>query len=129
MWDFISSSEFPETAEYIEKLIPDTIDGMITFSGSIEFKFRVHTDQRGYTYPIPGMRTNKRLQYLIETKGELPFKSGDIVRFGLADTRRYTITSIDYIVDSRNEEEYVLKSLAWPGMAEDKVKIKLITLE
>lgn len=129
MWDFITSSEFPETGEYIEKLIPATIDESITFAGSIEFKFRVHTDQRGFTYPIPGLRTNKKVQYRIESKGELPFKAGDIIRFGLSDQRRYTITGIDFIVDTRNNEEYVMKSIAWPGLAEDNVKIKLITLE
>lgn len=129
MWDFITSSEFPETGEYIEKLIPEKIDDQITYAGSIEFKFRTHTDQRGFSYPIPGLRTNKRTQYRIETKGELPYKSGDIIRFGLSDLRRYTIISIDYVIDGRNEEEYITKTSAWPGLVEDKAKIKLITLE
>ena len=75
------------------------------------------------------MRTNKNTQYRIESKGELPFKAGDIIRFGLSDQRRYTVTGIDFIVDTRNNEEYVMKSIAWPGLAKDNVKIKLITLE
>jgi len=129
MWDFITSSEFPETGEYIERLIPAIIDDAITYAGSISFKFRVHTDERGYSYPIPGLRTNKRVMYKIETKGQLPYKAGDIIRFGVSDSRRYTIISVDYLVDSRNNEEYVMKSIAWPGFAEDDVKIKLITIE
>ena len=52
-WDFIASIEFPETAEYIEKLIPENIDDPIEYAGSIEFKFRHHTDSSGYTFPIP----------------------------------------------------------------------------
>ena len=128
MWDFITSSEFPETGEYIEKI--NTRENRRSNYLCREFNLNLeHTDQRGFSYPIPGLRTNKRTQYRIETKGELPYKSGDIIRFGLSDLRRYTIISIDYVIDGRNEEEYITKTSAWPGLVEDKAKIKLITLE
>jgi len=128
-FDFISSIEFPETAEYIEKLIPDDIDTPITFAGSIQFKFRTQEDIRGMRYPIPGLRTNKRVSYVIETKSEMPFKAGDILRFGLSDFARYTIKDVSYGIDKRNEEEYQFTNQDWPGMAGDSVKFKIITLE
>jgi len=129
MWDFIASTQFPETGEYLERLIPDTLDESITFAGSIEFKFRTHTDERGFVFPIPGLRTNKRTTYKIECKEELPFKSGDEIRFGKNDRRKYTITKIEFKVDKRNEEEYIFKSQSWPGFAEDSVKIKILYVE
>jgi hypothetical protein len=109
-WSFSNSNKFPEKGEYIEKLIPNTIDEVISYAGSIEFRFRSYTDQRGFTYPIPGLRTNKRVQYKIEAKDDLPFKAGDIIRFGLNDQRRYIITSIEYGVS--NESEYIFRSQA-----------------
>jgi len=127
MWDYSTSVQFPEKAEYIEKLIPNLIDELITYSGSIEFTFRAHTDNRGHAYPIPGLRTNKRISYKIETKASLPFKPGDIIRFGLSDTKRYTITNIEYSV--LNENEYIFRNQSWPGFAGDEIKIKIITLE
>jgi hypothetical protein len=127
MWNFSTSNQFPEIAEYIEKLIPNSIDEPITSAGSIQYAFRAHTDNRGFAQPLPGLRTNKRIQYKIETKADLPFKAGDIVRFELNDSMRYTITNIEYGI--LNENEYIFVNQAWPGFAKDAVKVKIITLE
>lgn len=94
----------PETAEYIEKLIPELIDDAITYAGSIEFRFRQHTDVRGYTYPIPGIKADKQNSYFIETNYDLPLKAGDIIRFGRSDKMRYEIKSIAYTSD--NDKNY-----------------------
>jgi hypothetical protein len=128
-FDFISASQFPEKAEYIEKLIPENIEDIITYSGSIDFKFRLHTDETGYKFPIPGLRTDKKHIYKIETKSALPFKSGDIIRFEGNDKSRFIVTNIEYKIDKRNEEEYQFISQDWPGIAKSYTKIKIITLQ
>jgi hypothetical protein len=89
----------PETAEYIEKLIPESIDDPITYSASIEFRFRQHKDVRGYVYSIPGVKTDKQTSYFIESNYNLPFKAGDIIRFGRSDNMRYEIKSISFTSD------------------------------
>lgn len=128
-FDYITSVEFPETAEYIEKEVPVTVDDSITYAGAIDFKFRPHADSRGNVYPIPGLRTKKNTTYLIETKSEISFKAGDILRFSQSNLAKYTVKSVDYFVDKRNEQEYQFTNQDWPGMAGDLIKIKLITLE
>ena len=128
-FDYIASVDFPETAEYIEKEIPNTVDSAITYAGAIDFKFRPHVDSRGNVYPIPGLRTNKHKSYVIETKSEVSFKSGDILRFSKNDKAKYTVRDVDNYIDKRNEQEYMFTNQDWPGMAGDALKIKLITLE
>jgi len=127
MWDFLTSTRFPEKAEYIEKLIPDLITDPISFGTAIYFAFRVHTDSKGYKDALPGIRTNKKISYKIETSAELPFKAGDIIRFNGSNFKKYTITSIDN--DVANDSEYIFRNQSWPGFAEDDIKIKVITLE
>jgi hypothetical protein len=128
-FDFITSINFPEKAEYIEKMIPQNVENPITFAGSIEFNFRMQKDERGFDFPIPGIRTDRRIAYRIETKSELPFKAGDKIRFDLDDKRKFVITNIEYKIDKRNEEEYQFVSRDWPGLAGDAIRIKVITLE
>jgi len=128
-FDFISSTQFPEKSEYMERLIADTIDEPNTMAGSIPFKFRQHVDENGYVFPIPGLRTQKKTYYKIETKAELPFKSGDVVRFNLNSKQQYTITGFEYRIDKRNEEEYQLTNQDWNGIAQVVSKIKILTLQ
>lgn len=128
-FDFITSVEFPETAEYIEKLIPESVDTAITYAGSVQFKFRQHTDSTGFEFPIPGLRTQRKVLYKIETKTELPFKSGDIIRLELDDKKKYQIVNIEYKIDKRNEQEYQFANQDWPGIASEGTKIKIVTLE
>lgn len=92
----------PETAEYIEKLIPELITGTVTWAGSIEFRFRQHTDVRGYMFPIPGVKTDKQQSYMIETNYDIPLKAGDIIRFGRSDYMRYEVKSISYSSETKN---------------------------
>ena len=93
----------PETAEYIERLIPLLIDDPIEYAASIDFRFRQHTDVRGYQFPVPGVKTDKHITYMIETNVDIPLKAGDIIRFGRSDTMRYTVKSISFTSgDSKN---------------------------
>jgi hypothetical protein len=128
-FDYITSIEFPETAEYIEKIIPDTVDEVITYAGAIDFKFRQHKNVDGFRFPIPGLRTQKKYNYKIETKSELSFKSGDMIRFDSDDRKKYVVTNIEYQIDKRNEQEYQFTNQDWPGMAGDSIKFKIITIE
>ena len=52
---------------------------------------------------------------MIETKSELDFKIGDIIRFDLNE--RYRIVDIDYTID--DEDDYVMKIQSWKGLKDD----------
>lgn len=127
-FDFITSTEYPETAEYIEKMIPPAVDEPVTYAGAIKFKFRVKSDSQGNMYVVPGLRTSKRIDYEIETKSPLSFKPGDIIRFESNDLARYTINQVNYGVDNRNEEEYQFINQDFPGLANRQIKFKIISL-
>lgn len=117
--------KLPETAEYIEKLVPENRDDTITYAGSIEFRFAQHSNSKGFTYPIPGIRTEQRLEYKIRSNEKLPFKAGDIIRFGNTDRRRYTVIAINY--DGDDADTY-RSTYLYPDDAED-TKYKILTLE
>lgn len=114
----------PETAEYIQKIIPSTLDQSITYAGSIEFNFAQHTNEKGYVFPIPGVKTNQQLTYKIQSNAPLPFSAGDIIRFDRDDKRRYTI---DTVSTSALEDNNYRRTFLYPT-DEDDVKFKIITL-
>ena len=114
----------PETAEYIERMIPRTLEESIQFAGSINFNFAQHTNEKGYSFPIPGVKTDKFTQYKIQSNAQLPFKAGDIVRFNRDDKRRYTILSISTSTDDKNYR----RTFLYPN-DEENVTMKIITLE
>ena len=114
----------PETGEYIQRLIPETTDLPITYSASIEFRFRQHTDVRGYQFPVPGVKTDLQVTYMIESNYDLPFKAGDIIRFGRKDTNRYTIQSISY---TSAEDKNYRRAHLYPEDTQS-VQYKIITL-
>jgi len=114
----------PETAEYIERMIPRLLEDSIQFSGSINFQFAQHTNERGYTFPIPGLKTDQTTQYKIQSNADLPFKAGDIIRFNRDDRRRYTILSIGI---STLEDKNYRRTFLYPD-DEEKVTMKIITL-
>ena len=127
MFSYSEVYKYPENAEYLERLIPETMDDAITYEGAAVFKFRMHTTNDGYTYPIPGLKTNKKIIYKIEAIRDFPFKAGDIIRFEGNDRKKYTITSVEFYIS--NEDIYVNMNNTWPGFAKDSPKIKIITLE
>jgi hypothetical protein len=116
----------PETAEYIEKMISPTLDEPNTYSGSVEFRFRQHTTSTGYKSPIPGLRQNSNIEYKIETNSNLPFKAGDIIRFGVDDNRKYQIKRVDYTED-KNDVRNIRRSYLYKNKDEND-KFKIITL-
>lgn len=115
----------PETAEYIERLIPKRLEDSIRYSGSISFKFAQHTNESGYTFPIPGVKTDLKTQYKIQSNAQLPFKAGDIIRFNTDDKKRYTVTSI--AVSTMSDKNY-RRVFLYPN-DEELVTMKIITLE
>lgn len=119
------TSKQPETAEYIEKMIPRTLDESIQYAGSIEFNFAQYVNERGFRYPVPGVKTRQIIQYQIRTNASLPFKAGDIIRFDRDDRRRYTITSV---ATSTSEDKNYRRSFLYPT-DEEQVTWKAITLE
>lgn len=119
------SAKQPETAEYIEKLIPRKLEDSIQYAGSINFRFALYTNEKGYTYPIPGVKTDQSTQYKIKSNSQLPFKAGDIIRFGVDDRRRYTIQSIGILPD---EDKNYRRTFLYPE-DEENVTMKIITLE
>ena len=128
MWDFISSSEFPETAEYYEIYYPTNLDDLEPEpAGAIEFKFRMKMKSKGEQEPIPGLQLVKDKEYQIECSAKLPMKPGDIIRFNKNPLANYTITDIEYIVDERNRNVYE-NSRDWPGYI-DNTKLLLITVK
>jgi len=114
----------PETAEYIERMIPRLLEDSIQFAGSINFQFAQHTNEKGYTFPIPGLKTDQVTQYKIQSNADLPFKAGDIIRFSRDDRRRYTILSI---ATSTIEDRNYRRTFLYPN-DEEKVTMKIITL-
>ncbi len=119
------TSKQPESAEYIERLIPRKLEDPIQFAGSINFQFSQHTNEKGYSYPIPGVKTDKQIQYKIQSNAPLPFKAGDIIRFGGDDKRRYTISTV--ATSTQNDKNY-RRTFLYPS-DEDKVTMKILTLE
>jgi len=118
------SAKQPESAEYIERLIPRFLEDSIQYAGSINFQFAQHTNEKGYTFPIPGVKTDQLTQYKIRSNASLPFKAGDIIRFGTDDKKRYTVLSIGIITESNKNYR---RTFLYP-QDEDKVTMKLITL-
>lgn len=114
----------PETAEYIERMIPKHLEDSIQYAGSINFQFAQHTNEKGYTFPIPGVKTDQLTQYKIQSNAALPFKAGDIVRFGRDDRKRYTVLSIAIITESNKNYR---RTFLYPE-DDEKVTMKLITL-
>ena len=129
MFDQIISANFPETAEWFERYIQEDLDDNDPgFAPAVEFKFRVNSDSDFISEPIPGLKINRNKSYKIETKPGLNFKVGDEIRFYKNDNSIYKITDTEVVIDSRNNEDYILKSLTWPGFLKE-TKILIITLE
>jgi hypothetical protein len=127
MWSRANSIKYPELAEYFEKIVPEDVNLPTTLGPAISFRFRVYTDAKGFTYPIPGLRTNRNITYKIEVKDDLPFKAGDKVKFDKNDRNKFTIQNIEYSYE--NEAEYSTRNATWPGLAGNKIKTKILTLE
>jgi len=115
----------PETAEYIEKLIPEHLEDNVSYAGSIEFRFRQHTSEKGFVFAIPGVKTSQNISFKIESNTSLPVKAGDIIRFGRSDFRRWTVESIAYTSD---KDENYRRSYLYPEDAEE-TQFKVITLK
>lgn len=115
----------PETAEYIQKMIPRNLDSAISYAGSVEFSFRLHTNEKGYQFPVPGIKTAQIISYKIESNSDLPFKPGDILRFDRDDRRRYTIDSIG---ESASQDKNYRRAYLYPN-DEEEVKFKVISLK
>ena len=118
------ASKQPETAEYIERMIPKHLEDSIQYAGSINFQFAQHTNERGYTFPIPGVKTDQLTQYKIRSNAALPLKAGDIIRFDRDDRKRYTVLSIGIITESNANYR---RTFLYPE-DDEKVTMKLITL-
>lgn len=124
-WDFEQTESFPETAEYFEKLVVEERSVADPgYAGAIEFQYRFHKEKKSDQFVIPGLKIAKNKELLIETKSELDFKIGDMIRFDLNE--RYRIVDIDYTID--DEDEYVMKIQSWRGLKDD-VKTKVLTLK
>jgi len=115
----------PETAEYIEKLIPEKLEDDIEYAASIEFRFKQHTNEKGYKFPIPGIKTSQSLSFKIQSNTSLPVKAGDILRFGRSDFRRWTIQAISFT--SEQDENY-RRTYLYPGDTEE-TQFKVIELK
>lgn len=115
----------PETAEYIQKLIPEKLEDSIEYAGSIEFRFRQHTSEKGYVFPIPGVKTAQSISFKIESNTSLPLVAGDIIRFGRSDYRRWTIQSISFTSD---KDENYRRSYLYPNDTEE-TQFKVIELK
>ena len=118
------ASKQPETAEYIERMIPKHLEDSIQYAGSINFQFAQYVNEKGYTFPIPGVKTDQLIQYKIKSNSSLPLKAGDIIRFNMDDKKRYTIKTIGTTVETKNYR----RTFLYPS-DDDKVTMKIITLE
>lgn len=128
-WDFITSTEFPETGELFETLYADNLDDLEPETASaVEFKFRMAKRADGRTEAIPGLKLTKNKEYKIECKPGLIIKPEDIIRFNKDPRSTYMVQDIEYIIDSRNENSYQYTLGTWPGLAQDN-KIMLITIK
>jgi len=128
-WKSIIKVEFPEKAEWFEEFYAANIDDVDPdFGGAIEFNFRMHQSSTGKQEPIPGLKLVHNKEYKIECKPELNMKPGDIIRFNKNDNSKYTITDIEFIIDSRNKYEYLYTATSWPGKIDD-TKIMIVTLK
>lgn len=115
----------PETGEYIQKMIPRHLEDSIQYAGSINFQFAQHTNEKGYVFPIPGVKTDKLIEYKIKSNASLPMKAGDIIRFDRDDRKRYTVKTISTsTVDDKNYR----RTFLYPNDTET-VTMKIITLE
>lgn len=112
----------PELGEYIQKLIPRKLEDEVRWAGSIEFNFAQFINEKGYVFPIPGLKTNETITYKIKTNADLDFKAGDIIRFGRDDRRRWTIQSVDISTEDKNYR----RSFLYPDDTE-AVSFKIIT--
>ena len=128
-WDFTIANDFPETAEWFEFLYADNLDDLEPEpAGAIEFRFRMSRKSDGRQEPIPGLKLTKTKEYKIECKPGLNIKPEDIIRFNNDPRSTFRVQEVDYIVDSRNENEYQNTMSSWPGLAQDN-KIMLITIK
>lgn len=115
----------PETGEYIEKLIPRKLEDQIKYSGSISFNFSQHTNEKGYVFPIPGVKTNQLIAYKIQSNASLPIKAGDIIRFDRDDRKRYTVTSV---ANKTEADKNYRRTFLYPD-DEERITMKIISLE
>jgi hypothetical protein len=109
MWNFSNQLDFPETAEYLEAIIPEDLDLPTTWAPAIPFKFRWHTDSKGSVEVIPGIKINRNKEYKIECKPDLNMKPDDKIRFYNSDLNKYTITDIDTIISEKYKNEHDFK--------------------
>jgi len=94
MFDFIyGTSEYPLTAQYLERNAPLTIDDSTTFEGAVPFSYRKIKSGSREEQIINGL---KQISYAltIRTKDKLEFKAKDII---IIDNKNYKIKSADKV--------------------------------
>jgi len=128
-WESIIKTEFPERAEWFETFYATNLDDLDPEpAGAVQFNFRMRMNSKGQQEPIPGLQLTRNKEYKIECKPGLNMKPGDIIRFNQNPNSTYTITDVEYTIDSRNNYEYIYTNTSWPGFSED-TKILLITIK
>lgn len=128
-WEAYTKSSFPEVAEWFEQIYSVNLDDVeFPLESAVEFNYRLYKDSKGVQQAIPGLKLTRNKEYKIECKPTLSMKPGDLIRFYRNDKCVYTIIDIEYIIDSRNEHEYIYTNSSWPGRLEES-KIVILTLK
>jgi hypothetical protein len=119
---FTDFEEQLSIAEYLEYQVPTNSEEPGTYSeGYIEFRYTEFVNEKGYVYPITGLKTRQKT-LTIETTSDLPFKPEDRVRFNQDPKQVYKIESIAYQSEERKKRtNYLFKN-------SDSRKRKIITL-
>jgi hypothetical protein len=119
---FTGFEEQLSIAEYLEYLVPTSSEEPGTYAdGYIEFRYSEFVNEKGYFYPITGLKTRQKT-LTIETTSDLPFKPEDKVRFNGDPKQIYKIESIVYQSEERKKRtNYLFKN-------SDSRKRKVITL-
>jgi len=93
---FNSYEDQLSVAEYLEYFIPVSDGETSSYAdGYIEFRYSEFVNEKGYFYPITGLKTRQKT-LTIETTSDLPFKPEDRVRFNGDPKQVYKIESVAY---------------------------------
>jgi hypothetical protein len=93
---FNSYEDQLSVAEYLEYFVPVSDGDTSSYAdGYIEFRYSEFVNEKGYFYPITGLKTRQKT-LTIETTSDLPFKPEDRVRFNGDPKQVYKIESVAY---------------------------------